>query len=93
MGLLKLTACGVVLAVGLGDVASADASGSASLKSCLDMASQVKAALASNENAAKYEEAKKEQDYGRDFCTNSFYDRGVAHYAMALKLLGVSDKS
>lgn len=90
---MKLAAFGVVLGVGLGFVAAADAADTASLKTCLDMASQVRTALANNENAAKYEEAKKEQNYGRDFCTNSFYERGVAHYAVALKLLGVSDKS
>lgn len=90
---MKLAACGVALVTGLGFIAAANAAETASLKTCLDMASQVKTALAGNENAAKYEEAKKEQNYGRDFCTNSFYERGVAHYALALKLLGVSDKS
>lgn len=67
----------------------AGAQQTANLTSCVDMASQVKTALASNSNAANYEQAAKQQGYGRDYCTNGFYKNGVAHYAEALRLLGV----
>jgi hypothetical protein len=58
--------------------------------SCATMATQVKTALEANQSSSNYAAAEKEKDYGRDFCTNSLYKNGLAHYAQALKLLGVS---
>jgi hypothetical protein len=54
------------------------------------MASQVRTALTDNAQSANYQDAVKQQRYGRDFCANSFYKTGVDHYAEALRLLGVS---
>ena len=74
------------LAVG---AASADAQ-TASVSGCLDMAQQVKAALVTNAQSANYQEAVKQQGYGREFCNNSYYRNGIDHYSRALALLGVS---
>ena len=68
--------------------APVNAQQTASLTGCLNMASQVREALANNASAPSYGQAVKEQGYGRDYCTNGFYQNGVAHYSEALKLLG-----
>jgi hypothetical protein len=91
---IKLAVCIAAMTAGIGVAAvSANATEVASLSSCLEKADQVKSALANNTQAAAYEAAKKEQGYGRDFCTNSYYAQGVAHYARALQLLGIGEKS
>lgn len=91
---IKLTACVAVLTASVGLAAgSANAAESATLTGCLQMAAQVKTALADNMQAADYEQAKKEQSSGRDYCSHSFYAEGVAHYSHALQLLGVTQKS
>ena len=80
-------AAGVAAALGLGAL-NASAAQSASLSGCMDMADQVKTALASNSQSPNYHEAVKEQGYGRQFCASGLYQNGVDHYAQALKLLG-----
>jgi len=62
----------------------------ADLNSCVDLGQQVKAALAANPQSPNYQAAFSEEKYGRDFCTNSFYQRGVDHYDHALALLGTA---
>jgi hypothetical protein len=62
----------------------------ASREGCNTMAEQVKTALDSNQSSSNFAEAEREKNAGRDFCTSSMYKPGIAHYAMALKLLGVS---
>jgi hypothetical protein len=57
---------------------------------CNTMATQVKTALDANQTSSNFDAAKKEKNYGRDFCTNAMYKVGMDHYAQALKLLGVS---
>ena len=69
------------------NVASASAAEAASLSGCLDQAKQVKTALAANPQSANYSDAVKEQRYGREFCNGGFYEKGVEHFAQALKLL------
>jgi hypothetical protein len=60
----------------------------ANLSECVQMQTQVKTALGTNAQSPYYQDAVKQQGYGRDFCTNGFYQNGVAHYEQALKLLG-----
>jgi len=60
----------------------------ANANNCLEMARQVKTALADNPQAPDYDSARKAQSNGRDFCVNGFYDRGVAYYGQALAFLG-----
>ncbi len=60
----------------------------ASISTCGSMATQVKTALAGAQQSASYQDAVKEQRYGRDFCNNGLPRNGVQHYAQALKLLG-----
>jgi hypothetical protein len=54
------------------------------------MATQTRTALQSNQQSANYEQARKEDGYGRDFCANGMQKEGLQHYAQALKLLGVT---
>jgi hypothetical protein len=87
---LKLaTGIAILCSTLVAGAASAD-SQTASLTGCLDMAHQVKDALAANAQSPNYQEAVKEQGYGRDFCTNTFYQSGINHYNHALELLGAS---
>lgn len=69
---------------------SAASAEDASASSCVSLASQVRTALAGNQQSANYDAALKESHYGRDFCANAQPRIGTAHYAQALKLLGVS---
>jgi hypothetical protein len=87
---LKL-ATGVVLVCStfVAGAAFADAQ-TASVTGCLDMAHQVRTALEANAQSPNYQEAVKEQGYGRDFCNNSYYQVGINHYSHALELLGVN---
>jgi hypothetical protein len=87
---LKL-ATGVVLLCStfVAGAAFADAQ-TASVTSCLDMAQQVRSALAANAQSPNYQVAVKEQGYGRDFCNNSYYKIGIDHYSHALELLGAN---
>lgn len=85
-----------IVAIGLGlGIATAPASAEqmASLSSCLSLADHVKAALDANMQSANYHAAQQERTYGREFCTNGFYAKGIAHYEHALQLLGVPEKS
>jgi hypothetical protein len=56
---------------------------------CSSMATQTRTALQSNHQSANYEQARKEDGYGRDFCDHGMQKEGLQHYAQALKLLGV----
>jgi hypothetical protein len=60
------------------------------LSGCVNMEQQVKTALASNQQSPNYDAANKEQNYGRQYCTNTFYAQGIDHYDRALALLGTS---
>lgn len=70
--------------------APAGAQPTASMSGCVEMQNQVKTALAQNGQSPSYEDAVKQQRYGTEFCNSGFYQNGLAHYAEALKLLGVS---
>lgn len=83
-----LAAIGLSATLALGTSAASAAENSA--QTCVSLASQVKTALDSNQQSANYDAAKKESRYGRDFCANAQPRVGTAHYAQALKLLGVS---
>jgi hypothetical protein len=57
---------------------------------CGSMAMETRTALQSNQQSANYEQARKEDGYGRDFCDHGMQKEGLQHYAQALKLLGVT---
>ena len=59
----------------------------ASVSDCLHMAKQAQSALESAQPGAKTDDARNEVRFGRDYCANSMYAKGVAHYAKALELL------
>ena len=82
----------ITVAAVSGTLASAPvgAQPTASLTGCVEMQDQVKTALAGNAQSPSYEDAVKQQRFGTEFCNKGFYQNGVAHYAEALKLLGVS---
>ena len=81
---IALLSCGLAMGSVAAQAADADVS------NCLQMARQVKAALADNPQAPGYADALKAQTNGRDFCANGLYDHGVSYYSQALTLLGVS---
>jgi hypothetical protein len=62
----------------------------ANVTSCMQMAQQVKTALADNAGSPGYADALKAQTNGRDFCASGLYEQGVSHYAHALTYLGAS---
>ncbi|HEV2561491.1 MAG TPA: hypothetical protein VGT78_05065 [Rhizomicrobium sp.] len=69
------------------NVASASAAETANLTGCIDQGKQVKTALDANQQSANYSDAVKQQRYGLEFCNSGLYQKGVDHYAQALKLL------
>jgi len=82
-----LTTIGLCATLALG-AAAANAE-TATVSSCLQAQSKVASALATD-SSANHDEAVKESHYGRDYCSNSFYAQGMAHYQRAMKLLGIS---
>jgi len=83
-GLAFLSAAMIVAGIGAANAADATS------QNCGTLAAQTKAALNSNQQSANYQSALKERDYGRDFCVNGLQEKGMQHYAQALKLLGVT---
>lgn len=61
----------------------------ASQATCTQAQQKVAAALASD-SSANHDAAAKESHFGRDFCLNGLYGKGMQHYAEAMKLLGIS---
>ena len=91
---MKFAAGLVAVSLGLGmTAASASAEQVANVSSCLERAAQLKTALEANAQSANYQEATKEGMYGRAFCNNSFYAKGIARYDHALQLLGVAQNA
>ncbi|HWA30641.1 MAG TPA: hypothetical protein VG867_06070 [Rhizomicrobium sp.] len=80
-----LATIGLSAAIAFGATA-ANAEG---LSDCTHAKDKVTEALA-KDTSGNHDAAVKESNYGRDFCNNGLYKQGVAHYAQALKLLGVS---
>lgn len=74
-------------------VAPAFADQIADAKSCLSLERQAKSALETGEKSTNYDDALRQVQDARSFCMNGFYKAGAAHYMLALKLLGASDKS
>jgi hypothetical protein len=91
MQFTKMLVCAAVI-MSAASVASAQEQ-TASLNSCTNMSGQVKSALDSNQQSSNYEAARKESRMGQEYCTNTFYATGVAHYEQALKLLGVAPQN
>jgi hypothetical protein len=89
----KSLLCVAAMAFGLGvSAASAAQDQVANLDGCMKLSEQVKSALDSNQQSANFNDAKKQGTYGREFCTNGFYAKGMAHYQHALELLGVAEQ-
>lgn len=82
-----LAAIGLSAMVAMG--ATAANADTASLATCAQAQHKVTAALASD-SSANHDAAAKESGYGRDFCNNGLYGKGMQHYAEAMKLLGIS---
>jgi len=59
----------------------------ANVSDCLHMAKQVKTALETAQPGTKTDDARNELRFGRDFCANTMYAQGVAHYSKALEIL------
>jgi hypothetical protein len=57
------------------------------------MAKQVATAVDTAQPGQAKDDARAQQQFGRDFCAYSMYEKGVAHYAKALELLGQQSKS
>lgn len=55
---------------------------------CAHIAQQVQAAIDANPTAAGVEQARKDQNAGRSFCSNQLFSNGVASYQHALDVLG-----
>ena len=89
MRLLTITATTIALLAGAASLSlPAGAEETGNLSSCVKLAGEVNQALATNTQSASYQEAAKQKDYGRDYCSTGLYGQGVTHYAQALKLLG-----
>jgi len=83
------TAAAAAICAGIGLFAiSATAANAATVADCLHSARQVREAISNNQNSAKLDDAQRQQRYGREFCNTGFYDKGTAHYAEALRILG-----
>ncbi len=91
MRFTKSLLCAAVMALGV-SAASAAPEQMANLNGCAKLSDQVQSALASNQQSANYDEAKKQGKFGNEYCTNAFYGQGVAHYERALQLLGVAEQ-
>ncbi len=86
---MKSVATAIAVCVGLAaGLASANAAEAATTMTCLNKAKDVRVALKTNSGAKDYRAAKKQASYGLSFCSNGFYNKGVAHYEAALKMLG-----
>lgn len=77
-----------ILSAGLIAGANAAPVGEATQATCRDLDSQVTTALGSTQQSTNQEQAKKEQDSGRQYCSRGFYKIGAEHLSQALKLLG-----
>ncbi|MGA7675980.1 MAG: hypothetical protein WCA78_13160 [Rhizomicrobium sp.] len=70
--------------------ASAAYAADANIGDCVHMSKQVATAIDTAQPGKATDDARTQQRFGRDFCAVSMYDKGVAHYAKALQLLGQS---
>ena len=70
--------------------ASAAYAGDARLSDCVHMSKQVATAVDAAQPGKAKDDARLLQRAGREFCAVSMYEKGVAHYAKALELLGKS---
>ena len=84
---IYLAAVGLSAMLAMGATA-ANAEG-ASQSTCAQAQQKVATALAAD-TSANHDQATKESRYGRDFCLNGLYKKGMEHYAEAMKLLGIS---
>jgi len=60
----------------------------AKLTDCLHMAKEVSTALAAAQPGTTTDQARGQAQAGQNACLAASYNRGVAHYAKALQLLG-----
>src|SRR5580700_9552173 len=67
---------------------AAEAAAPASFLGCITMSKKVKEALDANQQSPNADAARAAMSFGRDYCSNQMYEKGVASYAKALQLLG-----
>lgn len=60
----------------------------ATAAACESMDAEVRSALSNSQQSSAQQEAVKERNSGRQYCTHGFYRVGMDHYTEALKLLG-----
>jgi hypothetical protein len=83
-----LVAAGAALTFGFVLSASvAAAAPEVTASTCRDLDTQVQSALQSSQ-ATDREQAVREENTARQYCSHGFYKNGAQHYAQALKLLG-----
>jgi cytochrome c-type biogenesis protein CcmH/NrfG len=85
---MAVAATALCLTLGTTVTLAAEASAPASFLSCITMAKKVKEALDANQQSPNADAARTAMSFGRDYCSNQRYDKGVASYARALQLLG-----
>jgi len=87
MKFARWTAFAALTALTLAFAPAANAA-DAKLTDCLHMAKEVSTALAASQPGNATDQARGQAQAGRNACLASAYNKGVAHYAKALQLLG-----
>ena len=85
MKLATLTTCGLMAVAVLAISPAANASG---LSQCIKMGNQVSEALQNAKPGPATEDARAYERAGRNFCSQSMYEKGIKRYKKALELLG-----
>ncbi len=82
--ILAGSAMSLALAMG----ATAASAAEATAFTCRDLDAQVRTALETNQQSANHDQAEKERQSGKQYCSRGLYRIGVNHLDQALKLLG-----
>ena len=82
----SFVAASAALAFGFILTASAASAQEVTASTCRDLDVQVQSALQSSQTGNR-DQAVREQNSGREFCSHGFYRNGAQHLAQALKLL------
>jgi len=88
----KWSAAVVLVSAAMALATSAHAA-EANVHSCIATAKDVRAALDAGKTSPNYEAAMSQRNQGLLACNAGFYDRGVAHYAVALHLLAADARA
>jgi len=88
----KWSAAAVLVSAAMALATTAHAA-EANARSCIATAKDVRAALDTNKTSPNYEAAMSQRSQGLLACNTGLYDRGLAHYAAALHLLGADARA